>query len=43
MSLLYRIIRAFEVMVALITQEDIDNFMIEGDNVALMVEKVSVI
>ena len=30
-------------MVALITQEDIDNFMIEGDNVALMVEKVSVI
>ena len=43
LSLSYRIIRAFEVMVALITQENIDDFMIEGDNAALMVERVSVI
>ena len=43
LSLSYRIIRAFEVMVALITQENIDDFMIEGDNAALMVERVSVL
>ena len=43
LSLSYRIIRAFEVMVALIIQENIDDFMIEGDNVALMVERVSAI
>ena len=43
LSLSYRIIRAFEVMVALITQENIDDFMIEGNNAALMVERVSVI
>ena len=30
-------------MVALITQENIDDFMIEGDNAILMVERVSVI
>ena len=30
-------------MVALIIQENIDDFMIEGDNVALMVERVSAI
>ena len=30
-------------MVALIIQENIDDFMIEGDNAALMVERVSAI
>ena len=30
-------------MVALITQENIEDFMIEGDNAALMVERVSVL
>ena len=29
-------------MVAFIIQENIDDFMIEGDNAALMVERVSV-
>ena len=43
LSLSYRIIRAFEVMVAFTIQENIDDFMIEGDNAALMVERVSVI
>jgi len=30
-------------MVALIIQENVDGFVIEGDNVALLVERVSII
>lgn len=30
-------------MVALIIQENVDGFVVEGDNVALLVERVSII
>lgn len=43
LSLSHRIIRALEMMVALIIQENVDGFVVEGDNVALLVERVSII
>ena len=43
LSLSHRIIRALEMMVAFIIQENVDGFVVEGDNVALLVERVSII
>ena len=38
----YRIVQAFEVIVASITQnENFDNLLIEGNDVALLAERVS--